>query len=283
METQIDLLGALKREYGSEYDKLPLHPTPGRFHLDNGMFGSVDAEVLYAMVRRVKPDFVLEIGGGWSSLLIREALDRNDEDTNGTSSLVVVDPGTPGFVYDHGRIHVDQRPLQMAPERFNPIKPGHMVVADTSHVFVKGHEIDMLLRAMKDWRGVYVHFHDIFLPESYPEVWRPRAYDEQDHLAEFLDENPEWQSILSLNEIHITTPAALEGAIASYDANRSIGPGSYWLYRQAPAKRHVYKANRAPMGSDKQVCIDCDLSMEAGNHTKPKAKKGMKTDESGEG
>jgi len=34
--------------------------------------------------------------------------------------------------------------------------------------------------------GVFVHFHDIFLPGDYPQAWAWRRYDEQDSVAALI-------------------------------------------------------------------------------------------------
>src|SRR4051812_37490320 len=47
------------------------------YYLGNPMYGGLDAEVLYALVRRLRPARVVEVGAGWSSLVIADAAARN--------------------------------------------------------------------------------------------------------------------------------------------------------------------------------------------------------------
>ena len=60
---------------------------PGRFYLENGRYASVDAELLYAIVRWRKPQRVLELGSGFSTLLIGDAARHNAADGMPTAHL----------------------------------------------------------------------------------------------------------------------------------------------------------------------------------------------------
>jgi hypothetical protein len=64
---------------------------PGVFFLHNTGFESVDAELLYGMVRYARPKQVIELGSGYTTLLINLAARRNMED--GVETLhVAYDP-----------------------------------------------------------------------------------------------------------------------------------------------------------------------------------------------
>lgn len=238
---QVELLGTLKREYGAEWDRMT-----GEAFADPD-FGAVDVEILHGMVRYLKPRRILEIGGGHQSKVIRDALGRNAEDGFLHVALDTLGFGTIAIAGSYD-----------------------LVVADTSHIRVEGHEVDVLLSWMAKASDVDVYLHDIFLPDPYPHVWSDRGYDEQIHLQAFLNDNPAWELRIAANAVHVADPAAMKATFPSYDPARPIGPGSYWLH--GPMKRHAYKANRAPMDSDKQLCIDCGLSVDEGNHTKPRKK-----------
>ncbi len=58
------------------------------YFLQNGWFESIDAEVLYSVVRHFRPRTILEIGSGHSSRLARRAIDDGQLGTR----LVCVDP-----------------------------------------------------------------------------------------------------------------------------------------------------------------------------------------------
>ncbi len=53
---------------------------PGVFFLRNAAFESVDAELLYGMIRSIRPKRVLELGSGYTTLLLNMAVKRNAEE-----------------------------------------------------------------------------------------------------------------------------------------------------------------------------------------------------------
>jgi len=57
--------------YRDAYSKFPLSPNGDQnaFHLDNGYFRSVDAELLYSVIRHRKPKRIIEVGSGFSTRL----------------------------------------------------------------------------------------------------------------------------------------------------------------------------------------------------------------------
>lgn len=219
MDDQLTLLGTLKREYGGKWDRFP-HRAQDRdddgFFLENGQFGPVDAELLYAMVRHVKPKRIVEVGAGWTTLLILQAIADMGAEGEPQPMFETVDPVAPGFVYDREGVHVNTKRLQEM-NILNTLKPGDMLICDTSHIFVEGHEIDVVLQKMEALKGVYVHFHDIFLPGPYPPQWADRGYNEQEHLRAFLEGHPAWQVILAANALHVIVHDALKATFASYD------------------------------------------------------------------
>jgi len=248
IEAQQRVLEGLGKQYRTEYDSFPRNAAsapPNGFFLDNGMFGSVDAELLYAMVRKHKPARVVEVGAGWSTYLITEALEKNAAQGH-PSQHIVVDPVAPGFVYEIPGIELIREKLQDTAVLAD-LRPGDFLVADTSHVFVPGHEIDLILQTMEKLVGVWVHFHDMFLPEGYPEQWADRHYDEQEHVESFLLEHPEWQIVLAANYLHTQASSLLSENIKSYAPARPIGPGSLWLRVEPPVAEIVADAFIGPV------------------------------------
>ena len=225
--SQADALTAL-RVFKDEYDHLPRTAggaPPRAFHLNNGMFGSIDAELLYAMVRLHKPARIIEIGAGWTTALIAQASARNEK----AAEIKTIDPNPPGNAYDRPNVTIFPRHLQEVGDVFGDLEAGDMVIVDGSHKYVTDGEIDLVLRALPGLSGVYVMFHDIFLPEGYPEQWFGRGYNEQEHLEEYLDAHPEDEIVIGANFLHKEAPDQLAAAIKSYDPDRPIGPGALWF------------------------------------------------------
>jgi hypothetical protein len=67
-------------------------PTDDTYHYNNGYFESCDAEVGYCMVRDWKPRRIIEIGSGFSTRAMAEALRVNQEQDGIIGELITVDP-----------------------------------------------------------------------------------------------------------------------------------------------------------------------------------------------
>lgn len=233
---QVELLGTLKRIYGGEYDRLPplqVSAPAGGFYINNGMFESVDSEIAYAMVRRIKPKRVVEVGAGWSTLLLIQAMERNRQDGS-PGTITAVDPRPPNWVAGQGA-EVLKVKLETT-DILNTLQPGDILFTDTDHIWAVGNEVDTIFTWLKGApAGIWVHFHDVFLPGGYPEEWASRQYDEQGHLERFLDENADWQVVLAPAFLHESQPDLLEATFKTYDRERKIPPGSFWIKREAAA------------------------------------------------
>ena len=61
---QAKLLSLFEERYKKEYDLFPADKkdASGGYYLKNGAYESVDAEILYSMVRHFKPSRIVEIG-----------------------------------------------------------------------------------------------------------------------------------------------------------------------------------------------------------------------------
>src|SRR5271167_4677535 len=62
------------RPYLAEFAPRRTVGAPGEYFVPNGSFGLADGAVAWAMIRRHRPRRVLELGSGFSTLLIRDAL-----------------------------------------------------------------------------------------------------------------------------------------------------------------------------------------------------------------
>jgi hypothetical protein len=65
-EHQLCLLDAFRCRFKAEYDTFPRNALAGAggFHLNNGWFEKVDAEILYCMIREFRPAQIIEVGSG---------------------------------------------------------------------------------------------------------------------------------------------------------------------------------------------------------------------------
>ena len=77
---QLDLLRKHFPKFRDEYEQFPTTPAeePGHFYLNNHRFDSTDAFVAYCMVRHFQPQLIIEVGSGFSSLLLGQAATKNN-------------------------------------------------------------------------------------------------------------------------------------------------------------------------------------------------------------
>ena len=77
--TQLELLREHIPKFRDEYEQLPTS-SPARekgFYVNNTLFGGVDALVAYCMVRHFQPRTIIEVGSGFSSLVLGQAAAKN--------------------------------------------------------------------------------------------------------------------------------------------------------------------------------------------------------------
>jgi len=167
---------------------------PTRFHWNNNFWNAADALVQYGIARSFRPRRWVEIGCGWSSLLLARAIEANGTPTE----VVQIEPyPNPALFSAVPREWTQHRViLQRAPlELFDALEPGDVCFYDGSHCVRTASDVNwFFFRVLPRLApGVLVHLHDIFLPESYPEDWifeRAQTWNEQYLLQAYLMSNP---------------------------------------------------------------------------------------------
>jgi hypothetical protein len=71
---------------------------------------------------------------------------------------------------------------------FARLAEGDFLVIDSSHKMAPGSDVELLVEKILPAlpAGIYVHFHDIFLPDDYPQAWAWRRYTEQGAVSALL-------------------------------------------------------------------------------------------------
>jgi Methyltransferase domain len=230
---QLDLLRSFPM-FRPEYERFPTGPTTehNRFYLGNGLFDGIDALVAYCMVRNFKPRLVIEVGSGFSSLVLGDAVAKN-----GRAALICVEPfpreflrkGFPGL-----QTLIEKNVQDIELEFFLQLQSGDILFIDSSHTVKIGGDVNYLfLEVLPRLNpGVIVHVHDIFLPFEYRRDWvlnEFRFWTEQYLLHAFLTFNSAFEVLLAnyyLSEYHQEQLRAVFP-----DLPRWIG-GSFWMRRK---------------------------------------------------
>nr|VFK79566.1 MAG: Methyltransferase domain-containing protein [Candidatus Kentron sp. SD] len=169
---------------------------------NNGMFGVLDSCIYYAMIRAYQPSRVLEIGSGFSTLVAVAAAAKNY-----STWVDCVEPYPVDFFSKHLNdlpgINLTVKKIQEIPlEHFATLKDNDILFIDSSHVVKAGSDVEYLLfRVLPALpSGVLVHFHDIYLPYSYPRSnfeHHKRFWNENYVLGAFLAGNNDWKTLIS--------------------------------------------------------------------------------------
>lgn len=225
---QIEWLKMVASCYQNEYEALKKYP-------DNTEFGAVDSEVLYSMVRWLKPKKMIEIGSGYSTIIAAQAIVRNEMENEIICQYTVIDPYPKKFVSDGflGLSSLIKKPVQeIALADFEALNAGDILFIDSSHVLkidsdVQYEFLDILPRLKP---GVIIHVHDIFLPAEYPKSWilkEHRFFNEQYILQALLMFNLQFEVLWGSSFMHIKHSDLLKKYIGAYRA--SDWPGSFWM------------------------------------------------------
>lgn len=238
-DRQLQLLAELRR-WQSEYDAFPHTPAESEdgFYVGNSLFGSVDAEVLYALVRHLQPRRLFEIGSGFSTLVSARACRANEHASGRTCELVSFEPYPNDALLGgvDGLTRIERHRLQEIPlETFDRLEANDVLFIDSSHVVATGSDVcrELLEIVPRLAPGVVVHVHDIFLPGEYPRKWLEDSryfWTEQYLLQAFLAFNDSFEILWAGQYMHLERPEALQEAFSSYDPVAG-SPGSFWFRR----------------------------------------------------
>jgi hypothetical protein len=238
---QLELLSLFEASFKNEYENFPRRrpDKPYDFYLGNGAFESVDAEVLYCMIRHFKPRRIYEIGSGFTTYLSAQAVLKNaKEDSGYQCELLAIEPypnktlkaGFPGL----SRLIPEE--VQAVPlTEFMKFSANDILFIDSSHVLKIGNDVqyeylEILPRLNK---GVLIHVHDIFLPQEYPKKWVKELHlfwTEQYLLQAFLAFNDSLEVLWAGSYMHLKHPDKLARAFSSYNREETL-PGSFWFRR----------------------------------------------------
>lgn len=180
---QLALLNDLTA-YGDELSTI-------EFDFDNAYFNGFDAAVYYSLIRHLKPQRIIEIGGGHSTQIANAALTAN-----GKGKLTCIEP------YPEERLTsaalnmelIQKRVEEIDVDFFACLEANDILFIDSSHTVKFGSDVCFefleVLPSLKP--GVWIHVHDIFFPHDYPAEWllkRRLALNEQYLLEAFLSFN----------------------------------------------------------------------------------------------
>lgn len=245
---QMSLLDEFSSTYRDEYSRFSFEaPRDGvGFHFGNGAFETVDAEMLYCMVRRFKPKRIIEIGSGFSTRVTAEAIRKNRaEDAAYGCDFVCVEPYPMAWISKIPEVTriLESRVEKLPLDTFTALEADDILFIDSTHTINVYNDVCFeyldVLPILQ--RGVHIHIHDIVLPQRYFENWYENKFfwNEQYLLQAFLAFNEAFQVKWAGQFMHLRHPDALEKAFPSYARfkessdrrQRLQGHKSFWIQR----------------------------------------------------
>lgn len=207
-----------------------------RFFLPNDQFSRGDALVLWAFISAFRPRKIIEVGSGYSSAVILDAVEALDLGTD--CCFIEPDPHRLKLILkpgDRGRTKLIEQPVQQVDlALFEELGEDDILFLDTSHVAKTGsdvlHEIFEVLPRLKP--GVIIHFHDIFVGFEYPAPWvvdENRSWNEAYFLRAYLANNRNYRIELHVNSLQPRFPTEFKAVAPGY----TVDGGSLWLRKLA--------------------------------------------------
>jgi predicted O-methyltransferase YrrM len=193
---------------------------------NSSFLSPLDAACLYSFVAHFKPAKIIEIGSGNTTVFMSRAI----SDHGLTTKLTCIDPH-PRIAIDALPVDFQRRTLSLADvSQLATLKAGDFLFVDSSHILQPDFDVDIILnRILPRLRpGVIVHFHDIFLPFSYPADWKHRRFNEQNGLISWLLSGL-LEPIFASHYVWREMQGALDAICPGFPLNTPANGGSLWL------------------------------------------------------
>ncbi len=209
-----EYLGTME-SYAHEFDP-PLEADPDddtQFYWKNPAFSYTDAMMYYCILRDLKPEHVVEIGCGYSTLVADLALRRN-----GRGSMTLIEPYPKDFLHRLKSLRaLIDRPIQSIPidELVAIAESAEVLFIDSTHTVKVGSDcLTLYLRLLpRICSSTYVHAHDIHLPYALPKSYPLKHHvywTEQYLLYAYLLDNPKTRVTYSSAYMHRAAPDTME-------------------------------------------------------------------------
>lgn len=236
IEGQLEMLAQF--DCARELDRFPRHPiAPGGFYYENPNFPPGDSEYLYSVIRRFKPRRILEIGSGFSTLMMLNAIAANSgDDADYRCDLRCIEPYEMQWLETIPGVDLIRRRVEDVDiSAVRRLEAGDVLFVDSSHVIrPQGDVLRTVLEFLPTLRpGVLVQVHDVFTPRDYPTEWvvdQVRLWNEQYLLEAFLTCNRRFKVIGALNFLSRHHPDRLADKFPVFGEKAgNCNPGSFWL------------------------------------------------------
>ena len=198
------------------------------FFWENSQFSYCDPMAYYCFVRDIKPNNIVEIGGGFSTLVGLNALEMNNK-----GIINCIEPFPRHFLSKIKKLNLIQKKAQDITRDFinSQLDEGDILFIDSTHTVKTGSDcLHIYLRLLPYiTKDIYVHVHDIFLPDGMPKEWllnKQIYWTEQYLLMALIIDNPKIEVIYSSHYNSMKNKNNLETFMGG---KYPIGGSSFWF------------------------------------------------------
>lgn len=212
---------------------------PYQYYTENVCFGYGCAAGLHCFIRYFQPGRIVEIGSGFSSLVISSALGVN---AKAHSEYIIIDPYPQSIMNNLPRMTllVNRRVELLDANFFERLEKNDILFVDSSHIVRMGSDVNHLVLEVlpRLAPGIIVHFHDIPMPWEYSRVYftNPkfrRFWTESYLLQAFLCFNSQFEILLAMRYLMTKHKEKFCSAFNHYSPERHHAiSGSFWMRRK---------------------------------------------------
>ncbi|MGA3068524.1 MAG: class I SAM-dependent methyltransferase [Tepidisphaeraceae bacterium] len=215
-----------------------------RYSWPNGFFHYTDAALLTHIISHYQPKRIVEVGCGYSSAVVSDALQKANLDL--PRGRLLIDPSFQRLKTlippeEIGRLTLKETVVQDVDlSEFQSLAPGDILLIDSTHVTKHGSDVNFLVFDVlpRLAAGVVIHFHDVFVPFDYPVQWyrERRGWNEVFLLRAFLQFNADFEIVAFADFLRRRWPTqcavALGGPAEPTTPDQATAYSSLWLRRK---------------------------------------------------
>ena len=166
----------------------------------NNYYSFGDAKIYTGIIVKFKPKKIIEIGSGYSTRNARWAINKY----NLKCKIISIDPSPRTPIHQLVDERIESSVVNVSPTVFSQLTSGDILFIDGSHLAFHGTDVTHLILSVLHTipSGVFIHFHDIYLPMEYPKEIDPLFWNEQYMLAAFLMNNNSYKVFIPTFYLH---------------------------------------------------------------------------------
>lgn len=211
----------------------------GVYFSQNGSFGYSSAAILHSTIRSFHSRGVIEVGSGYSSLIILEALKKNYPE--GEFNFICIEPYPRPWLKEvaarnPGGMDLRAEKAETVDENmFLKLRENDILFIDSSHVSKLNSDVNYLYLHVlpRLAKGVVIHIHDIYIPYEYPRVHfygkQKIFWNEQYLLQAFLTNNENFEIIIPGYFVQTDMSDDFRKSFPHYDPSKHRATSSFWL------------------------------------------------------